>query len=144
MTCSRTLTLMSDPLARRSSQRRGAAWRPLLLLLILTGLTMMALTAHAEAGTSEGWFVILGSLPETEEGMRQANALADQVDWQFAFNHLIVSESVFYPGLTPGLYVVMLGPYSSSASARQALQQSGIKRLVSDAYVKKARIRAFD
>ena len=135
-------SLASAPVA--GMVRTHSVARFALVLVLFAGVAGQSLVPRAEAASSEAWFVILGSLPETPAGMRQANALANKVGQQFSFNNLIVSESVFYPGLTPGLYVVMLGPYPSSGSAKQALQGSGIKRLVSDAYVKKARIRSYD
>lgn len=98
--------------------------------------------ADSTSGNEHHWFVILGSFPQSPTGLQEANALAKRVDQQLAVNNQIVAESAFYPGLTPGLYVVMLGPYPGSASAQQALRSLGIKRPVSDAYVKKALIRA--
>lgn len=116
--------------------------RRLLLVLALVCLVWLQTPSTAWAGEHR-WFVILGSLPQTPAGLQQAHSLADQVARQLSMANLIVSETAFYPGLTPDLYVVMLGPYLSSANAQQAMQDSGVRRLVSDAYVKQAQERAF-
>lgn len=113
-----------------------------LLVLALTCLIWLQTPSTAWAGENR-WFVILGSLPQTPAGLQQAQSLADQVTRQLSTTNLIVAETAFYPGLTPDLYVVMLGPYFSSANAQQALRDSGVRRVVSDAYVKQAQERAF-
>ncbi|WPL18492.1 hypothetical protein Thiowin_03565 [Thiorhodovibrio winogradskyi] len=113
------------------------------LLLVLTLLITLAPFASSRA-SDPGWFVILGSLPETQAGLNEANLLAGTIERNFPSERLIVSETAFYRGLTPGLYVVMLGPYQSAAAAQQELTTSGLKELVPDAYVKQASERVLD
>ncbi|MBK5967339.1 SPOR domain-containing protein [Thiorhodovibrio winogradskyi] len=116
-------------------------WLLLALGLLLT-LAPCAQGRAADPGWVPGWFVILGSLPGTQAGLNEANRLAGTVERNFPSDNLIVSETAFYRGLTPGLYVVMLGPYPSAAAAKQKLTNSGLKQLVPDAYVKQASERA--
>lgn len=131
----------SGAVARRggSSVPVGAphTGRRSLLGLALVCLVWLQTPSTAWAG-EDRWFVILGSLTQTPAGLQQAHSLADQVARQLSMTNLIVSETAFYPELTPNLYVVMLGPYLSSANAQWALRDSGVRRLISDAYVKQA------
>ena len=115
-------------------------WRCSLIALVIACSVSIQLQSSAWAAESR-WFVILGSMPQTATGLRQANSLAEQVARAYSMDNLIVSETAFYPGLTPGLYVVMLGPYLNSANAQQAMRDSGVRGLVSDAYVKEAQMR---
>lgn len=117
------------------------------LLLALGLLLMLAPYGQgraADPGWVPGWFVILGSLPGTPAGLNEAHRLAGTVERNVPSDKLIVSDTAFYRGLTPGLYVVMLGPYPSAAAAKQALATSGLKALVPDAYVKQASERMLD
>ncbi|EIC20368.1 SPOR domain-containing protein [Thiorhodovibrio frisius] len=117
---------------------------PLLALGFLIAIAPLGQTRAADPGWRPGWFVILGSLPETQAGLNQAHLLAGTVERNFPSEQLIVSETAFYRGLTPGLYVVMLGPYPSAAAAQRELTTSGLKELVPDAYVKQASERVLE
>lgn len=90
---------------------------------------------------SESWYIILGSFPDTDRGRGQAHALVQQVNQAFVVDRLGVGESLFYKGLTPGLYVVTVGPFESAAAAKRNLAKSGFRELVPDAYVKQAQQR---
>ena len=77
--------------------------------------------------TSETWFVILGSFPQSAQAQQRLQFLQSK-----GINARIINTNS-YPGLRSGLNSVVLGPYSKSA-AQSAL--SKVKTTVSDAYVK--------
>lgn len=116
----------------------------LFALSLLMSLLPFAQSRAADPGWVPGWFVILGSLPGTQAGLEEAHRLAGTVERNYPADRLIVSDTAFYRGLTPGLYVVMLGPYPSAAAAKQELATSGLKSLVPDAYVKQASERILE
>jgi len=87
---------------------------------------------------SESWYIILGSFPDTDQGRSQAHTLAQQINRAFVVHRLGIGESLFYQGLTPGLYVVTVGPFESAAAAKRNLAESGFRKLIPDAYVKQA------
>lgn len=121
--------------------------RPFWLLLAFSLLMTLAPLSQSQAtdlGWRPGWFVILGSLPGSQAGLNEAHLLAGSIERLFPSDRLIVSETSFYRGLTPGLHVVMLGPYPSAAAAQRELATSGLKDLIPDAYVKQASERVFD
>ena len=102
-----------------------------LILLILFSF-------HAQA-KSEEWYVILGSFPLNEQGLKAANKLREKFRTdEFNQDQLILGESDFYQGLTKELYVVMAGAFQTQKEAKRWIVQKNIKQIVRDVYVKKA------
>ena len=132
------------PGARLTAGRKRLIWSVVIAVLFLIGaigymtvwmesaqnLTDGANVADSRAGS---WLVIAGSY--------------DRADWKAAEQRQSALESAGfdaqlidsdqYPGLSPNLLVVVLGPVETKESANQIL--SGVQRMVHDAYVKKAR-----
>ena len=77
------------------------------------------------------WYVIVGSFPRNQR--RQANAQASRVN-AHGYN-MNVYESSVYGGLTPGLLVVMDGPYSRRQAQRVL---NSVRSVVKGAYIKRA------
>lgn len=77
------------------------------------------------------WYVIVGSFPKNQR--RQANARASQVN-AHGYNMNVYNSNDF-GALTPGLWVVMDGPYSQR-QAQQVLNK--VRSVVRGAYIKMA------
>jgi hypothetical protein len=77
------------------------------------------------------WYVIVGSFPRNQR--RQANAHASRVN-AHGYNMNVYNSSDF-GALTPGLWVVMDGPYSQR-QAQQVLNK--VRSVVRGAYIKMA------
>ncbi len=102
-----------------------------------------------ESGTASGyepaaWFAILGSFQMSDAGSKAASELASVAQQALNDDSIIMSESVFYRGLTEGLYVVLKGPFETSANAKAWLKHPLIQQHLPDAYVKKAEARVMD
>lgn len=89
-------------------------------------------TSHNVASMQDDfWYVIVGSFPRNQR--RQANAQASRVN-AYGYN-MDVYETSAYAGLTPGLLVVMEGPYSRRQAQRVL---NSVRSVVKGAYVKRA------
>lgn len=97
-------------------------------------ILLMLFSFHAQA-TSEEWYVILGSFPISEKGLKEAKKLKAKFPDDFKF---ILGESNYFEGLAEELYVVMAGAFQTQKEAKQWIAQNNIKQIVRDAYVKKA------
>ena len=96
-------------------------------------------TAPVKAGNARGgqnradkggrWFVILGSFPKEEKA--RANERLDAMRRQGFDARLVESDG--YPNMKPGLWVIVMGPYTRN-NAEEVLKQ--VRPSVSDAYTK--------
>ncbi|MGJ8535710.1 MAG: toll/interleukin-1 receptor domain-containing protein [Parasphingopyxis sp.] len=86
--------------------------------------------ASAAPATGGGYYVVVGSF---QPGDRTASARATSFE-ACAGIEPIVARSDDYPGLAPGLTVVMIGGYPDAATANRALGLA--QRCVADAYVR--------
>ena len=84
------------------------------------------------------WYVILGSFPQTQDGLKQAFALREQFrsdSWNQ--DDFIVGESDFYAGLKKGVHV-MKGPFPNEQEAQDWANTEAVREIVPDAAVQKA------
>ncbi|MEY3218879.1 MAG: hypothetical protein RIT27_236 [Pseudomonadota bacterium] len=89
---------------------------------------------------TEEWYVILGSFPLNEKGLKSAQNLREKFRTDnINQDDIIVAESNFYTGITKELYVVMAGAFPNQKDAKQWIVQKNIKQIVPDVYVKKAK-----
>ncbi len=91
-------------------------------------------TGNARGGQNQAdkggrWFVILGSFPKAEEA--RANERVDAVRRRGFDARLVDSDG--YPNMKPGLWVVVMGPYTRN-NAEEVLKQ--VRPTISDAYTK--------
>jgi hypothetical protein len=77
------------------------------------------------------WYVIVGSFPKNQR--RQANAHASRVN-AHGYNMKVYDTNDF-PALTPGLWVVMDGPYTQRQAQRVL---NNVRSVVRGAYIKLA------
>ena len=77
------------------------------------------------------WYVIVGSFPKSQR--RQANARASQVN-AHGYNMNVYNSNDF-GALTPGLWVVMEGPYTQRQAQRVF---NSVRSVVRGAYIKLA------
>jgi len=87
----------------------------------------------AQVAPAGEWLVVAGSFARSE----RRNADRRQMVLAEAGFEARVIDSSEYPLLTPQLWVVVLGPFDSRATANAALER--LEPRVADAYVKKAR-----
>jgi hypothetical protein len=99
-----------------------------------TGLTTALIkdtTAKVAPTQDVVWYVIAGSFPKNQR--RQADAHASRVRAQ-GYN-MSVYNSDGFPALTPGLWVVMDGPYTQRQAQRVL---NNVRSVVRGAYIKLA------
>lgn len=79
----------------------------------------------------ENWYVIVGSYPKSQENKAKARARYFKSKGYAAF----VADSDYGYSLTPGLWVVLMGPFSQSR-AKQVL--NNVRGFDKNAYVKQS------
>jgi hypothetical protein len=103
-------------------------------------LVLCSLNINAEAANE--WYVVLGSFPQNDKGLKAANQLRERFNTiDFNQDNLIVGESNFYSGLTGGLYVVMCGPFYERQTAMNWANKKSVRSIVKDVYIKQAQAR---
>ena len=81
---------------------------------------------------SSGWFVVLGSFPQTDAAKaRQRARLMQNQGYDIS-----IIDTNEYRSLTDGLYSVVMGPYKKSTALREL---GTAKQVVGDAYIKEIR-----
>jgi len=90
------------------------------------------------------WYVILGSFPQNQEGLKQAFALRNRFksdEWNQ--EDFIVGESDFYAGLAKGVYV-MKGPFPNEEDAQNWANTEAVQKIVPGALVQQATAKTPD
>jgi SPOR domain len=84
------------------------------------------------SSSGANWFVILGSFPENE--YEKANQRLQYI--QGLGYDVKIIDTDDYPGLTEGLWAVVMGPYSKSKARSLAAQMKSVR---SDTYIRAGR-----
>lgn len=104
------------------------SWSTALLLSVV----LVCCAASARAELNNGWWIIVGVLPENNTNSRASEALHNKIgrcgfkafnDWSWKFS-----------GFAPGYTVYVLGAYGTKAEANSILASA--KKCVPDAYIK--------
>lgn len=95
---------------------------------------------HAEYETP-AWYGVLGSFPLTPAGREAADKVAATVQRVTGDDSIFITESDYYQGLNPGVYVVLKGPFVERGAAYAWIAQPVVRGEVADGYVKQVRER---
>lgn len=100
------------------------------LLALLVGGTFVTLLKSRSSPSSQGaWFVVLGSFPRNSYAKAAQRLQAIQTSGPSA--NIIDTDR--YPGFTPGMWAVVMGPYSEADAKEMARQMNPV---YPDAYPK--------